>query len=133
MSDHLCGNTPARCSLNTARAWPSFMNAALNCAPVRSRTDGSGPRRRRRLLVVLLALAAELLELGEHGADVEIAARFLLGLRCSDFRFLARGGFGGRQQGGAGIDRQRLFLVGAVDLDIQVGLRAQAESHPVSY
>ena len=45
-----------------------------------------------KLLFVLLAFAAELLELGEHGADVEIAARLLLGLRGGDFRLLARGG-----------------------------------------
>jgi hypothetical protein len=68
-----------------------FRNTGENCQP--------------RLLAVFLAFAAELLELGENGADIEFS-RLLLRLRGGrDFRFLARGCLGGRQQSGASIGR----------------------------
>src|SRR6516164_5894378 len=69
----------------------SWSNTGENCQP--------------RLLAVFLAFAAELLELGENGADIELS-RLLLRLRGGrDFRFLARGCLGGRQQSGASIGR----------------------------
>src|SRR6185312_10428587 len=75
------------------------------------------------LLAFLLALAAELLEFGKDGAHVELA-RFFLGLGCGrNFSLLARGGLGSRQQGRAGIDRGRLFLVGALHFEIEIDLR----------
>src|SRR5665213_3089907 len=49
-----------------------------------------------KLLVFLLGLAAELLELGEYGGNIEVAAAGLVfgfGSGRGDFRFLARGGF----------------------------------------
>jgi hypothetical protein len=68
-----------------------FRNTGENCQP--------------RLLAVFLAFAAELLELGENGADVEFS-RLLFRLRGGrDFCFLARGCLGGRQQGCASIGR----------------------------
>src|SRR6478672_6008060 len=76
-----------------------------------------------RLLAFLFAFAAELLELGEHCADVELAG-LLLGLGGGgDFGLLAGSGLGGRQQGRAGIDRRRLFLVGALHFEVEVDLR----------
>src|SRR4051794_6002576 len=64
-------------------------------------TEGEG-----LLLLLVLLLAAERLQLGEHGIDVEIVAGPLRG-----FVLVLLGGFGGRQQGGAAIGRvDRLFL-----------------------
>src|SRR5258708_28530975 len=61
----------------------------------------------RPLLVVVLLLAADGLQLGEHGVDVEIVALLFAGF---EFR-LFLGGLGGRQQGGAAVGRgDRLFL-----------------------
>src|ERR1700690_1943182 len=73
------------------------------------------------LAFFVAVLAAELLELGEHGADIEIAAaRFVLGFGGGGgyFRLLARGRFRGGEQSRAGVGRRRLFLVGAIDLEI---------------
>src|SRR5262249_27751175 len=48
------------------------------------------------LLALLVALAAELLELGEGGTHIQLA-RFFLGLGSGgNLRLLARGGLGGR-------------------------------------
>src|ERR1700761_1640871 len=79
----------------------------------------------RVLLVVLVLLAADRLQLGEHGIDIEVVA--LLAVGGLVLRLLA-GGFRGRQQRGAailGVDR--LFLGGALYLEIELDLRAQAE------
>src|SRR5665213_4047902 len=87
-----------------------------------------------KLLVFLLGLAAELLELGEYGGNIEVAAAGLVfgfGSGRGDFRFLARGGFRGGQQSRSGVGRRRLILVGAVDLEIEVGLRGKPERHRV--
>src|SRR3974390_3935065 len=73
----------------------------------------------------LLALSAKLLELGEHRAYVEFAFRLGRRLRGGGLRFLACGGLGSGQQSHAGVDRRWLFLVGAVDLEIEIDLRAQ--------
>ena len=79
--------------------------------------------RGKLLLAFLLALAAELLELGEHCADVEIAFRLGLLLRGGGgLRLLLRGGLGRRQQGRAGVYGRRLLLVGAVDLEVESDL-----------
>src|SRR5215471_16213273 len=65
----------------------------------------TGEKFQPRLPAVFLAFAAELLELGEHGADVEFS-RFLLRLRGGgDFGFLARRRFGGRKECCASINR----------------------------
>src|SRR3984885_4680043 len=77
---------------------------------------------------VVLLLAADGLQLGEHGIDIEIVALLLGGL---EFRLLA-GGFGGRQQGGATIGGVgRLLLGGALHLEIELDLRAQAKRYRV--
>src|SRR6201996_8516745 len=92
----------------------------------------SRPVHARGLLLVVfwLAAAADGLQLGEHGVDIEVVALFLAGL---EFRILA-GGLGGRQQGGAAIGGlQRLFLRGALHLEIEFDLRAQAEGHRVHW
>src|SRR5450432_2606531 len=84
--------------------------------------DRAGPTR-------LLALAADLLELGEHRIDIELlAGHFLLRLRL-----VARhGGLGGRQQSRAlGLDIVWLLLGGAVHLEVEVDLRAEPERYRV--
>src|SRR5579885_2240999 len=79
----------------------------------------ANPKRRGELLLLFLLAAAELLELGEHGRDVEIAARLLLGFRGGGgfLGLLARGGLRRRQQRRAGLDRGRLLLVGTLHLE----------------
>src|SRR5262249_12391077 len=72
----------------------------------------------------LFALAAELFELGEHGVDVELVGRLLL----FGFGFAANGGLRrGQQRGALGLGVDRLFLGGAVNLEIEIDLRAQTE------
>src|ERR1700739_4081149 len=61
-------------------------------------------RHRRENLLLVRLLAADGLQLGEHGVDIEVVALLFGRL---EFRLLA-GGLGGRQQSGAaigGIDR----------------------------
>src|SRR6516164_8774390 len=72
----------------------------------------------------LLGLAAELLELGEHGVDVELVGRLLLlGLGLA-----ANGGLGrGEERGALSLDVDGLLLGGAVHLEIEIDLRAEAE------
>src|SRR5690348_14127099 len=106
-------------SLSSGRA---FARTRWLCPPYRC-----GPP---LLLVFVDLLAADGLQLGEHGIDVEVVALPLGGL---ELRLLA-GGLGGRQQRGAailGIDR--LFLGGALDLEIELDLRAEAERHRVHW
>ena len=79
---------------------------------------------------LVLGLAAELLELGEHRVDVEVV--LLLG-GGGRFLFDRRrcGGHGGGQQRHAAFLRCRLLLGGALHLEVEVDLRAQAERHRV--
>src|SRR6266481_4143465 len=73
----------------------------------------------------LFALAAELLELGEHGVDIELVARRLLLL---GFGFATNGGLRrGEKRGALSLDVDRLLLGGAVNLEIEIDLRAEAE------
>src|SRR5437660_11439724 len=82
----------------------------------------------RAALLLLRLLAADRLQLGEHGVDIEVVARLLRLLR---HLFLA-GGLGGRQQRGAAVVRRhRLFLGRALHLEIELDLRAEAERHRV--
>src|SRR5579872_5088979 len=78
-------------------------------------------------LLLIRLLAADVLELGEHGVDVEVVAAPLGG--GLQLRLLA-GGLGGRQQRRAAMgDVGRLFLRRALNLEIELDLRAQAERH----
>src|SRR3954469_5916559 len=87
-------------------------------------TEGEG-----LLLLLVLLLAAERLQLGEYGIDVEIVAGPLRG-----FVLVLLGGFGGRQQSGAAIGRvDRLFLGRARDLEIELDLRAEAEGDGIDW
>ncbi len=82
------------------------------------RCFGSQMPEGKTLLFVVL-LAADGLELGEHGVDIEVVAVPFGGLVVV---FLA-GGLGGRQQGGAAIGgRDRLFLSRALHLEIELDL-----------
>src|SRR6185437_13081138 len=104
-------------------------------AAIRGRTSGKIRRpqfrgRGRLFVLVAVVLAAELLELGENGADVEFAGLFL-SLGGGHLGFPLGGGLGGRQQRRAGIGRRRLFLVGALHFEVEIDLRAQAERHRV--
>src|ERR1700680_2248585 len=88
--------------------------------------DWSSDVRQGYPLLVVLLLAADGLQLGEHGVDVEVVALLLGWL---EFRFLA-GGFGGRQQSGAAIGGvDRLLLGSALHLEVELDLRAQSERH----
>src|SRR5258705_7548059 len=77
----------------------------------------------------LLALAADLLELGEHGLHVELLVRLLdvLGLLVHRLG----GGHLGRKQRDPMIGLRRLFLGGAMNLEVEVDLRAQPEGHRI--
>src|SRR6202022_3862858 len=82
------------------------------CFHRRRDEPSSGPR-----LFLLRLLAADRLQLGEHGVDVEVVALLLGRL---EFRLLA-GGLGGRQQGGAAVGGVgRLLLGRALHLEIAV-------------
>src|SRR5467141_2500249 len=82
----------------------------------------------RFALLLVRLLAADVLQLGEYGIDIEVVALFFGRL---EFRLLA-GGLGGRQQGGAAVGGVgRLLLGGALDLEIELDLRAQPERHRV--
>src|SRR6478752_1034077 len=76
------------------------------------------------VLALVLALAADLLELGKHRLHVEFTGR-LLGSRRLRLR-LCRGHFGWQQRH-ALLGRRRLLLGGARDLEIEINLRAQSE------
>jgi hypothetical protein len=89
----------------------------------------NGENSQPRSLAFFVAFAAELLELGEHSADVHLARLFISFRSRSYFGLLARRGFGGRQQRCAGVDRCGLFLVGALDFEIKVDLRRKAERY----
>src|SRR6185312_8183448 len=75
-------------------SWPPLMKRMLSRAAIRGRTSVEVRRRkfrgRGRLFVLVVVLAAELLELGEDGADVELAGLFL-GLGGGHFGFLPGG------------------------------------------
>src|SRR5579863_9131987 len=82
----------------------------------------------KNLLVVVRLLAADGLELGEHGVDVEVLALLFGWL---ELHFLAGGLGGGQQRRAAMPDIDRLFLGRALDLEVELDLRAQAERHRV--
>src|SRR6202034_4336679 len=89
-------------------------NSEFVTVPVLQRTTSccAAPGKRSGLL---FALAAELLELGEHGVNVEIVAGLPAGhWRGRGFRFLLgrRGDGGGQQRRALLLDRDRLFLGG---------------------
>src|SRR5262245_12806240 len=93
------------------------------------RRAGRDARNLRLLVVVLVAaLAAELLELGEDSLHIELASRLLghrrfgLWLCGGDFRW---------QQGHPRLSRQRLLLRRARNFEIEVDLRAQPERHRI--
>src|SRR5271167_2916130 len=71
-----------------------------------------------------LALAAQLLELGEHGFDVELF-RFLRDSRFLRLRLRRRGDGGGKQRRSLRLDRNRLLLGRALHLEVEVDLRAK--------
>src|SRR6266853_5331036 len=82
----------------------------------------------RFALLLVRLLAADVLQLGEYGVDIEVVALLFGWL---EFRLLA-GGLGGRQQGGAAVGRvDRLLLGRALHLEVELDLRAQAERHRV--
>src|ERR1700754_267649 len=73
---------------------------------------------------LLVLLAPDRLQLSEHRIDIEVVALLFGRL---EFRLLARGGFRGRQQGGAAIGLVgRLLLGRALHLEVEFDLRAQA-------
>src|ERR1700704_5579039 len=77
----------------------------------------------------VLALAADLLDLGEYRLHVELLVG-LLGVLGLLVRRLG-GGHLGRKQRDPMIGLRRLFLGGAMDLEVEVDLRAQAEGHRI--
>src|SRR5208283_2143582 len=78
----------------------------------------------------LLALSAQLLKLGEHGFDVEFFG-FLGGGRLLRLRLRRRSDGGGKQRRALRLGRNRLFLGGALHLEVEVDLRAKTERHRV--
>src|SRR5580698_4163044 len=117
-------NHPTRSFLLAAFATAS---AARRCSTRRSLGAGTISILGRTLFLVGL-LAADGLELGEHGIDVEIVALFL---RRLELRLLA-GGLGGRQQRRATMaDVGRLLLGRALHLEVEFDLRAEAERYRV--
>src|SRR5216684_2039397 len=70
-------------------------------------------------LLLVRLLAADVLQLGEYGIDIEIVALLFGWL---EFRLLA-GGLGGRQQGGAAVGRVgRLLLGRTLHLEVEFDL-----------
>src|SRR5258708_19386781 len=84
----------------------------------------SAPAKRRRK-DASFALAAELLELGEYGFDVEVVAGLLGGRRGGLGLLLRRRGGGRRQQRRAlRLGRHRPLLGRPLPFDVQLDLRA---------
>src|SRR3984893_173000 len=116
---------------------PAFNNSLIpwryEASNPESRDSGSGASAPSRMttsvvLFLLRLLAADRFQLGEHGVDVEVVALLFGRL---EFRLLA-GGLGSRQQRGAAVGGVgRLLLGGALHLEIELDLRAQAERHRV--
>src|SRR6185295_14093637 len=81
--------------------------------------------------LLLFALAADLLELGEHGLDAQLIAGLLGALL--GFRLRLRGSRrdGGGQQRGAARFGDRLLLGGALHLEVEIDLRAETKSHRI--
>src|SRR5215470_470918 len=80
-----------------------------------------------RSLAFFVAFAAELLELGKYGADVEFAGLFFGFRSGGHLGLLARGGFGGREKCRTSVRRRGLLLVGARDFEIEIDLRSKSE------
>src|SRR3954470_10920905 len=113
---------------NNARSAASFPHRCREGSCSQTKTRRIAPPRSNRmrcregslLLLFLMLLAAERLELGEHGVDVEVVARPL-----GRLEFVLLGGLGGRQQGRSAIGgMDRLLLGRARHLEIELDLRA---------
>ena len=85
----------------------------------------------RIVVGVLLAFAAELLELGEHRFDLQIFG-LLRSNRFQRLFFFGRRGNGRRQQRCARrLDWHRFLLGGALNFEVEIDLRREAERHRI--
>src|SRR4051812_8198063 len=84
---------------------------------------------RQSLLFALGPLAAKLLELGEHALDVEL---FLLArFRLRRYRSVRGGRSRKQRRSPVDLGLDRLLLGGALDLEVEIDLRTQAQRHRI--